>query len=81
MFLPVEHTKFSPDWCFGLFKQQYRQTNLGCLDDIVETVNGSATPSIAQLVGFKSGETIVPTYNWSDHFKEYTTKTALRALR
>ena len=23
-FLPVGHTKFSPDWCFGLFKRQYR---------------------------------------------------------
>ena len=25
-FLIVGHTKFSPDWCFGLLKQAYRQT-------------------------------------------------------
>ena len=80
-FLPVGHTKFSPDWCFGLFKQQYRRTNIGCLDDIVDTVNRSATPNIAQLVGSQSGETIVPTYNWSDHFNEYTTKTALKGIK
>ena len=38
-FLPVGHTKFSPDWCF--MKQQYRKTNIGCLDDIVAAVNSS----------------------------------------
>ena len=80
-FLPVGHTKFSPDWCFGLFKQQYRRTNIGCLDDIVQTVNRSATPNIAQLVGSQSGETIVPTFNWSDHFNEHTTKTALKGIK
>ena len=26
-FLPVGHTKFAPDWCFGLFKCSYRRTN------------------------------------------------------
>ena len=38
-FLPVGHTKFSPDWCFGLMKRQYRKTNIGCLNDIVAAVN------------------------------------------
>ena len=28
-FLVVGHTKFSPDWCFGLFKRLYRRTKLG----------------------------------------------------
>ena len=33
-FLPVGHTKFSPDWCFGLIKQRFRKTDVGCLEDI-----------------------------------------------
>ena len=37
-FLIVGHTKFSPDWCFGLFKQKFRRTKVSCLDDIVKVV-------------------------------------------
>ena len=80
-FLPVGHTKFVPDWCFGLLKQQYRRTNIGCLDDIVQAVNSSATPNVAQLVGSQSGEMIVPTYNWSSYFDEHTVKTALKGIK
>ena len=80
-FLPVGHTKFSPDWCFGLFKQLYIKTNIGCLDDIVQAVNASATPNVAQLVGSQSGESIVPTFNWSDYFNEHTIKTALKGIK
>ena len=28
-FLIVAHTKFSPDWCFGLLKQRFRRTVVG----------------------------------------------------
>ena len=80
-FLPVGHTKFVPDWCFGLLKQQYQRTNIGCLDDIVQAVNSSATPDVAQLVGSQSGEMIVPTYNWSSYFDEHTVKTALKGIK
>ena len=41
-FLVIGHTKFSPDWCFGLFKQAYRRMKIGCLDDIVQVVEKSA---------------------------------------
>jgi len=37
-FLPVGHTKFSPGWCFGLFKRQYRKMQIGCLNGIVKIV-------------------------------------------
>ncbi|XP_065884511.1 uncharacterized protein [Dysidea avara] len=79
-FLPVGHTKFSPDWCFGLFKRRYRKTKIGCLDDIVAAVNQSAAPNFAQLVGSQDGTTIVPMYNWSDYFEEKTVKTALKGI-
>ena len=79
-FLPVGHTKFSPDWCFGLFKRRYRKTKIGCLDDIVAAVNQSAAPNFSQLVGSQDGTTIVPMYNWSDYFEEKTVKTALKGI-
>ena len=67
-FLVVGHTKFSPDWCFGLLKQRFRRTKVGCLDDIVGVVNTSAKVNVAQLVGTQEGENLVPTYNWTDMF-------------
>ena len=79
-FLPVGHTKFSLDWCFGLFKRRYRKTKIGCLDDIVAAVNQSAAPNFAQLVGSQDGTTIVPMYNWSDYFEEKIVKTALKGI-
>ena len=79
-FLPVGHTKFSPDWCFGLFKQHFRRSKVGCLDDIVRVVNESAAPNVAQLVGSQSGEMLVPMYDWSSYFDDITVKTALKGI-
>ena len=79
-FLPVGHTKFSPDWCFGLLKRKYRREKIGCLDDIAKAVNESAIPNYAQLVGSQSGDVIVPMYNWSQYFKDNTIKTALKGI-
>ena len=50
-FLPVGHTKFSPDWCFGLLKRKYCKMRIGCLDDVVRAVHESGSPNVAQLVG------------------------------
>ena len=33
-FMLAGHTKFAPDWCFGLFKRQYRRTLVSSLKDI-----------------------------------------------
>ena len=67
-FLTVGHTKFSPDWCFGLLKQRFRfrRTKVNCLDDIVRVVESSAAINHAPLVGTQSGETVVPTFNWAE---------------
>ena len=37
--------------------------------------------NVAQLVGSQSGETIEPTFNWSDHFNKHTTKTAFKEIK
>ena len=67
-FLIVGHTKFTPDWCFGLFKQRFRRTKVSCLSDLEQVVNISAEANIAQVVGTQCGEVVVPTYNWSAMF-------------
>ena len=67
-FLPAGHTRFLPDWCFGLLKRQYRRTKVGSLQAIAEVVNKSAECNFAQLVSREDGSTIVPTFDWTDFF-------------
>ena len=63
-FLPVGHTKFSPDWCFGLVKQKFRHAKVDSLQDLVDVVESSASVNSAQLVGTQDGEMVVPIYDW-----------------
>ena len=67
-FLVVGHTKFAPDWCFGLFKRLYRRTKLGSMKGIADVVDNSADCNYSQLVASEDGSTIVPAYNWTDFF-------------
>ena len=71
------HTKFSPDWCFGLLKQKFRRTRVDCLDGIVKVVNESAVVNHAHLVGTQSRQVVVPTYNWSNYLGEHLLKIPL----
>ena len=80
-FLIVGHTKFSPDWCFGLFKQAYRRTRIGCLDDIVRVVETSAAVNHAQLVGSQDGKVMVPTYDWAAFFDGPFKQRALAGIK
>jgi hypothetical protein len=41
-FLVVGHTKFAPDWCFGLLKQKFRKSKVDCLADLVKVAQASA---------------------------------------
>ena len=79
-FLIMGHTKFSPDWCFGLFKQRFRRTKVSCLDDIVRVVESSAEVNHAQLVATQDNDILVPTYNWSQFFEQHCRKTALSGI-
>ena len=67
-FLSIGHTKFSPHWCFDLFKRPYSRMKVGSLQNIAEVVNTSAECNIAQLVFREDGTTIVPTLDWTDFF-------------
>ena len=74
-FLVVGHTKFSPDWCFGLFKRLYRRTRVGSLQAIAQVANSSAHCNFAQLNSTEDGTTIVKTCEWTGflapHFKKF----------
>jgi len=73
-FMIPGHTKFSPDWCFGLLKKKYRRTKVGGLTDLVGVVNGSASVNIAQPTGLEDGSVVVTTYDWQEYFKAFCMK-------
>ena len=79
-FLVVGHTKFSPDWCFGLFTQAYRWAKIGCLEDIVKVVESSAVVNHAQLVGTQDGKVLVPTYDWAKFFDTPFKQKGIKAM-
>ena len=61
-FLVVGHTKFAPDWCFGLLKKQMRMTKVGTLTNIAKVVKESATVNVPQLCGAEVGSVLVSTH-------------------
>ena len=58
-FLIVGHTKFTPNWCFGLLQQKFRNTKVDCLDDIAKVEQGCADVNKVQLVASQEGEVLV----------------------
>ena len=80
-FMIVGHTKFAPDWCFGLLKRAFRRTRVGCLDDIVRVVEESAEVNHTQLVGAQDGTVIVPTYDWAGYFDPFFKQNAFKGIK
>ena len=80
-FLRVGHTKFAPDWCFGLLKQKFRKSEVGCLDDLVRVVDLSANTNHAQLVGREDGRVLVRQYDWASHFQPYFRRAAFDGIK
>ena len=64
-FMLAGHTKFVPDWSFGLIKRKLRRTRVSSLADITDVVNSSSTANQAQLVGEEAGNVFVVTFDWS----------------
>jgi len=67
------HTKFAPDWCFGLLKQRYRRSEVSTLADIADVVNSSTVVGInhAEIVGRENGQVNVPTFDWQMYFHTF----------
>lgn len=70
-FLLLGHTKFAPDWCFGLVKQK---TFISSLFDIARTVEDSAEVNVAELVGLHNGTVLITTYDWVTYLGQYFKK-------
>lgn len=73
-FLVAGHTKFSPDWCFGLLKQKTRRTFTSSLFDIARAVEESASVNTSELVGLHNSTVLVPTYDWMNYLEQYFKK-------
>ena len=73
-FLPVGHTKFAPDWCFGLLKKKFRYSVVSSLDDFVRVVEESGEVNTSQLVGSQDGEILVLTYDWATYLGSFFKK-------
>ncbi|KAM9503588.1 uncharacterized protein ACWYII_000816 [Salvelinus alpinus] len=65
-FLITGHTKFAPDWCFGLIKQRFRETRVNTLSEIAGIVKDSTVTgvNIPQLVGLEDGTVLMKSYGW-----------------
>lgn len=73
-FLPVGHTKFSPDLYFGLFKKRFRSSDSNNLEDILSVAASACQVSdtiMAVSVGTESGEVKISSYDWSGFFKQF----------
>ena len=51
----VGHTKFDPDWCFGLLKRRLQWERVSCLKDLIAVVEVSGEVNSAELVGREDG--------------------------
>jgi len=72
-FMISGHTKFAPDWCFGLLKQRYRRSEVSTLADIADVVNSSTVVGTnhAEIVGTENGQVNVPTFDWQMYFHTF----------
>lgn len=72
-FMIAGHTKFAPDWCFGLLKQRVRKTFVSSLYEIVSVIQESTKTgvNVAELAGLHSGRVLVPTYDWTTFLGQY----------
>ena len=72
-FMISGHTKFAPDWCFGLLKQRYRRSEVSTLADIASVVNSSTVVGLnrAEIVGTENGQVNIPTFDWQTYFQTF----------
>ena len=75
-FLIAGHTKFSPDWCFGLLKQSFRRNFVSSLFDLMQTVDSSTVTgvNVSKLCGLHDGSVLVPVYDWASYLEPFFKK-------
>lgn len=71
-FLPVGHTKFGPDYAFGIFKKSYNKSEAHTLNDVVNIIESSTTNShlnFAELTGDEQGFIFINVNDWKGYFE------------
>lgn len=71
-FMIPYHTRFAPDWCFGLIKLKYRRSFVSSVKDVETVVNQSTSKGInvAQpVVDVDSGDTLVVVRKWKPYLE------------
>ena len=76
-FMLPYHTRFGPDWCFGLIKMKYKHSYISSISDLAEVVLLSTTKeiNIPQLISeSSSSNTLVPVRKWKIFLESYFKK-------
>lgn len=76
-FMLPYHTRFGPDWCFGLIKLKYKHSYISSISQLAETVLLSTTKAInlPQLITEQSSSnTLVPINGWKLFLEKYFKK-------
>ena len=76
-FMLPYHTRFGPDWCFGLVKMKYKHSYISSISDLAEVVLLSTTKeiNIPQLITEQSSSnTLVPVRKWKPFLELYFKK-------
>ena len=69
-FMVAGHTKFAPDWGFGLLKRKMRRTVLSSQADIEVACKASSVCNLVQCVGTQDDQVIVPCYDRATFFHD-----------
>ncbi|XP_047125628.1 uncharacterized protein LOC124807619 [Hydra vulgaris] len=70
MFLPVSHTKFSPDAGFGILKSKFQRSEVALVKEFAACIEASTLISKLNksvIVGDENGTILVPIYDWQEH--------------
>ena len=65
-FMVAGHTKFSPDYGFGVFKRLYRHSELNSVEEVCGMM-GKSSLLVAEPVGTKQN-VLIPCYDWQAKF-------------
>ena len=66
-FMVAGHTKFSPDYGFGIFKRLYRNADVNSIEDVCNLISRSKL-LMAEPVGTEQGDVLIPCFDWQSKF-------------
>lgn len=72
-FMMPYHTRFGPDWCFGLIKLKYKRSYVSSVSQLGDVVSGSTTKTInvpQHVSDPNSGEILVTVRDWKPYLEK-----------